>query len=170
MQLALLSATFLFAHAATTQCIHNGNVNPIENTWKIASVSFVRRGFLKDSISSLQAEFALYRPYLDNCPPELSMMERRDCQWELSNAGVYCSNGQHIDVNSDPRGQVALGKSWFNCTGRVTPLLPEKWMKEDPEQSWLKWRIAQLDELNTLQNISQAPFRSITIEVAYGQR
>jgi hypothetical protein len=169
MRLPLLFATFLFTHVALTQCINNGNVRPIENTWKIASVSLVRIHF-KDSISSLRAAFALYRPYLDDCPSELSMMERRDCQWELSNAGVQCYNGQEMDVNLDPRDQVALGKAWFNCTGRVTPLLPGKWMKADPEQSWLKWRIAQFEEALTIQNVSQVPFQSITIEVVYGQR
>lgn len=167
MQLALLSSTFLFAHMATTQCINNMEIRPVENAWKIESVSFFRSGHLKDSNSLLRAEFDLYRPYLDKCPPELNTMSRRDCQWALSNAGVHCSNNQYIDAT----GKTAPAQTWFNCTGRVTMLLPDKWMKDDPEQPWLKWRIAQFDELPTTpQNVSQVPFRSITMEVTYGQR
>jgi hypothetical protein len=167
----LLLATFLFAHAARTQCINNGNVKPIENAWKIESVSFFRQGHLKDSKSSLRVEFDLYRPYLDKCPPELNTMSRRDCQWALSNAGVHCSNNQYIDLNGNLMGKIAPEQSWFNCTGRVTMLLPGKWMKDDPEQPWLKWRIARFDELpTTTQNVSQVPFQSVTMEVAYGQR
>ena len=149
MQLALLHSTFLFAHAATTQCINNRDVRPIKNARKIEGVSFFRRGHLKDSKSSLKAEFDLYRPYLDKCPPELNTMSRRDCQWALSNAGVHCSNNQYIDLYGNPMGKTAPGQTWFNCTGRATMFLPGKWMKADPEQPWLKWRIAQFDELPT---------------------
>jgi hypothetical protein len=171
MRLALLSATFLFAHAATTECINNGNVRPIENAWKIESVSFFRRGHLKDPESMLRVEFDLFRPYLDNCPLELNTMSRRDCQWALSNAGVHCINDQYIDISGNPINEMAPGRTWFNCTGRATMLLPGKWMKDDPEQAWLKWRIAKFDELpNTPQNVSQVPFRSVTMELVYGQQ
>jgi hypothetical protein len=173
MRLALLPTTFLFAHAATTECL--GDIKPVENIWKIESVSVFRDGHLKEPKSMLSVEFDLIRPYLDKCPPELNWMSRRDCQWALSNAGVHCVNEQYNNISGNPIGEMAPGRTWFNCTGRATMLLPGKWTKEDPEQAWLKWRIAKLDELayevpTTPQNISQVPFRSITIEVAYGQQ
>jgi hypothetical protein len=152
------------------QCITNRDIKPVENLWKIESVAFFRSGDIKDPQSLLTTEFNLYRPFMDSCPPELKAMEPRDCRWALSNAGVHCSK-QQVFLDGKPVGRMAPHQEWFNCTGRVTMLLPGKWMKDDPEQAWLKWRVIKLDELPSApQNITILPFRSITIEVVYGQR
>jgi hypothetical protein len=168
MQRAWLSLTFLFAHAATSQCISNKEVRPIDNAWKIESVSFFQYYNYTGYGPSLEIEFDLYRPYLDKCPAELKMMSPRQCQWALSNAGVHCDN-THIYGN--PRNIKFPKQQWFNCTGRATMLLPRKWSQDSPEQHWLKWRVVQIDEIDSSSRKAyEIPFRSLTMEVVYGQR
>jgi hypothetical protein len=81
MQHASLSLTFPFARVATSQCISNQDVRPIDHAWKIESIYFLRYGNDTGSGSSLKVYFDLYRPCLDKCPTELNTMSLRECQW-----------------------------------------------------------------------------------------